>query len=181
MSQSGTRCRVCLLYDAENIGGGASRAREVLKALNAVGLDVVSAATTHHWQTRDLASVLPLDPVAFSGSTPAGKDYEDILLATASGYFLCRALTKNESIQGIVLASEDKLVSMCLLPWLRMQFPTYIVGLRSFVINQTLENLGVNKIVIADYTRKEKVVFDPVFSHDRYSFEFSDENVPRYP
>jgi hypothetical protein len=171
-------CRVCLLYDAENIGGGAIRAREVLEALSAAGFHVISAAATCQTSVYDaLGRVLPLEPAILSGSTPAGKEYEDILLATASGYFLCRALRGADSIQGIILASADKLLSMCLLPWLRGGFPTYIVGLRPFVVDQSLVRLGVRAIVLEDSSAaKTKAQPPPVFLPDRYRFNFANDS-----
>jgi hypothetical protein len=179
LTQETVRHRVCLLYDAENIGGGAVRAAEVISALNAAGLDVVSAAATCQSRSlSELSKVLPLHAAALSGGAPAGKEREDILLAVASGYFYSQASVQPARFEGIVLASEDKLLSMCLLPWLRSSIPAYILGVKEFPIDPSLEHLGVKVLILSNYRRKKPAPLEPVFRPEYEIYTFSDVTPP---
>lgn len=118
----------CVLYDAENVGGGSSRAQQIATLLQG------SRIRPRKFFCSGSKLILPNVVSALSeygtvvSKAPAVKspDSADMYLATMSGFALCEAMNSG-AYDGVVIVSGDKSLIQSGEFWSERHFPVIVV------------------------------------------------------
>jgi hypothetical protein len=168
--------RVCVLYDEENVGGGATRAEEILQLLRSSGAEIrlfiVASKDRNILKniTTIFEHVAPVEaPRVFSN-----KDSADAMLIMYSGFCLAKAIS-NQEYDGIVSVSDDKLISQSLRLWVDK-------GLRAYILckTETSRFTAISpkiKTIRYDYKSKKKATHSPTFDRETYPYVY-EGNAP---
>lgn len=164
------------------MGAHADRASAVINTLEENGVEVSQVAVVGQSNEVDKLRTFFRGRLGISKVTsriaPAGKNAGDIVLSCLAGRFLEVAITSDE-IKAVALASEDKNLAKCLLPWIREGFSTY-----SVLINKDTEGYySYNKLKkvtsfrLKNSSKKSKQKYkskEPVFNERYNAYEYED-------
>ena len=171
----------CVLYDAENVGGGSGRAQQIATLLRANGI------RPRQFFCSGSKSILPNVANALSeygtvvSKAPAVKspDSADLYLATMSGFALCEA-TNSAAYDGVVIVSGDKSLIQSGEFWTEHHFPVIIVCRDAEAQSSAVTRSGGT--VLAYEPKRNSPVKDfkteIVFDEEVYPYSFCEPTIP---